>query len=155
MAASASATTGTAWLERVRAYAPLAATQSPNVRRLSVVAGVVAGPWIMALFESLILGRVMSGTFGNEAVDMVTVARVYLVFVLTNFALVFSAMLFESAQTLSMRPWLGRVGRGLSVWWLIIAVLGTALAWAEIAYPQIPSYLGGGRPELVRLVTGR
>ena len=100
MAASASATTDTAWLERVRAYAPLAATQSPNVRRLSIVAASSRGPWIMALFESLILGRVMSGTFGTEAVDMGTVARVYLVFVLTNFALVFSAMLFESAQTI-------------------------------------------------------
>jgi len=127
--------------------------RAPERRLPLLIVGVVAGPWLMAVFEVLVLVRVASGTFGTEIVDLAVAARTYLILGATNFTLVGSLLIFEAAQTSRIHTLFMRAVRGLSTWWLIVVVLGVALAWSEEVYPNIPAFLGGGRPELVRLVT--
>ncbi len=125
----------------------------PERRVPLMILGAVFGPWLMAIFEALVLIRVGSGTYGTEAVDLAAAARTYLILGATNFALVGSMLIFELAQTSRAHTLVTRAWRGLATYWLIIVVLGVALVWSEVVYPQIPAFLGGGRPELVRLVT--
>lgn len=117
-----------------------------------ILLGAFAGPWLMALFEALVLVRIEAGTFGTEIIDIAMATRVYVGLGVMNLSLVVALLLFEFAQasrhTLATRVW-----RGLSTWWLVITLVGVALAWSEILYPEVPPFLGGGRPEPVRLVT--
>lgn len=127
--------------------------RSGNGRLVVIVAGVGLGPWLIALAETLVIVRIESGTFGTDAIDMNAAVRTLLILVGTNFALVGALLLFEAAQTARSLGMFGRAAKGLTTWWLIVVILGIALAWSEFVYPRIPAFLGGGKPETVRLVT--
>src|SRR3954468_4393331 len=122
-------------------------------RLLPLAFGIVLGPWLMALFETLVIVRVESGTFGSDPIDAAAALRVYLILGGLNFALITAVLLFETAQTARMANVFMRAARGLTTWWLIVVLLGCALAWSDVVYPRIPAFLGGGRPETVRLIT--
>ena len=123
-------------------------------RRVALfVLAVIVGPWFMALAEALTIVRVETGAFGTDVVDTGAALRLFLILAFANFALLVGLLLFEGAQSQHTGRPVERLWRGLTTWWLVIVVLGVALAWSEFVYPQIPAFLGGGRPEAVRLVT--
>lgn len=124
-----------------------------RARVLYGILGVVVGPALMSIAETLLIVRVGIGTFGTDPIDWFVASRLFVIFTAMNFALILGVLLFEAAQVSRSGPFEGRMFRGLASWWLVVVVLGVALAWSEIVYPQIPAFIGGGKPERVRLVT--
>lgn len=128
-------------------------------------AAFVVAPIFAAIVEVTVIWRASSGAFGDVDIPLSTLWKLFAVFALSNAGLIFGSNMVELARhhrsrrrtrapvgtadvILSSRP-----AQGLTTWVLVIIVIGVSLLWAELVYPEIPSYLGGGRPEPVRLVT--
>ena len=146
--------------------------QRPFSRRNALVftSALVFGPLLLAFFEWIVLWRAVGGALGTPGVDPSQFLRVVIPLSLGNFILAITGLHFElgreggrARRGGAPRSWGGRYaalvgsrpGRGLTTWVFVLGVVGVTLSWAEMIYPQIPSFLGGGQPARVRLVVSQ